>query len=197
LISAPAWIPAIFSESFSRNRKFSIAVNERTSFQGGKRTGARSSVAAQLRHVYGGGHGCRDCPRSGDADARAVDRRKTSASIPRKRSASMLSGIASWRFHAGAEIKSRLSASASFRETSQRLEQWQREWAKVSSEASTLRQGLERDEKAVARHLPHWSVFLTWNSDFVRSLDSKHHSLSRRAQPRLSRYRQARGRSAR
>jgi two-component system chemotaxis sensor kinase CheA len=69
-----------------------------------------------------------------------------------------------------------------YRETAQAMEQWQREWSKVSSEARTLLQRLEHSGEDAVPASAALVSFLGWNCDFVRSLESKLHSLSAQAQ---------------
>jgi two-component system, chemotaxis family, sensor kinase CheA len=69
-----------------------------------------------------------------------------------------------------------------FRETAQRLEQWQREWSKVSLEARTLRQAFEQKGNADVAASGTLLNFLNWNRDFLRSLENQLHSLSSQAQ---------------
>jgi two-component system chemotaxis sensor kinase CheA len=69
-----------------------------------------------------------------------------------------------------------------YRETARRMDQWQREWSKVSAEARTLRQTLEHGGDTAVAASPALVNFLNWNSEFFRSLESKLHSLSSQAQ---------------
>ncbi len=68
------------------------------------------------------------------------------------------------------------------RETALRLEQWQREWSKVSSEAGTLRQALEHNDGDAVEASAALVNFVDWNCDFVRSLESTLVSLTSQAQ---------------
>src|SRR5262249_1068771 len=77
--------------------------------------------------------------------------------------------------------------AAELREVTTQFEQRQREWAKVSPEASALRQKLEgrqpagMDEPPVAASASLVN-FLDWNCQYIRSLENKLKSLAARAQ---------------
>jgi two-component system chemotaxis sensor kinase CheA len=68
------------------------------------------------------------------------------------------------------------------RQMTLRLEQWQREWAKVSSEARTLRQALEQHGKSAIEPSAALVNFLDWNCEFVRSVENKLISLASQTQ---------------
>lgn len=73
------------------------------------------------------------------------------------------------------------------RELSGRFDEWRKRWARVSSSALGLRQALERKgEGEIRPELPLISSalveFLEWNSDYVRSMEARMHSLCTRAQ---------------
>jgi two-component system, chemotaxis family, sensor kinase CheA len=73
------------------------------------------------------------------------------------------------------------------RELSARFDQWRKRWARVSSGALGLRQALERkSDSEVSAGTPMVSSalveFLDWNSDYLRSMESKLLSLSVQAE---------------
>ncbi len=68
------------------------------------------------------------------------------------------------------------------REMTTRLEQWERQWSKVASEARTLRQALEQNDSPTVAASAAMVNFLNWNTEFLRTLETKIHTFAARAQ---------------